>query len=737
MNKTIEIVSLRHVRGPNLWTYWPVLEAIVDIHDLEDFPSNLIEGLPERLVAWVPTLIEHRCSIGERGGFVQRLHEGTWPGHIMEHLGLELLGLAGVPAGFGRARETSKRGVYKVVIGSAPPAVAEAALLEARDLLMAAIEDRPFDVAAAVERVRALADRHCLGPSTACIVDAAVARGIPAMRLNEGNLVQLGQGASQRRIWTAETDRTSAIAETISRDKDLSKRLLAACGVPVPEGELVDDVARAWEAARSVGLPVVVKPVDGNHGRGVFTCLDRREEIEAAWRIAAEEGSGVIIERFVPGNEHRLLVVGGRVVAAARGEPASVVGDGRSTVLELIAAQLNSDPRRGTSENHPLNPVGIDSPARAELARQGLTPESVPEAGREVLIQRNGNVAFDVTDQVHPEVARVAGLAARVIGLDIAGIDLVATDIGRPLAEQGGAIVEVNAGPGLLMHLRPAEGKPRPVGEAIVEHLFGRGSDGRIPVVGITGTCETSRVARLVAWLMQLQGRRVGLACEDGLFIGDRHLAHPAPASYDAGHLLLVNPTVEAAVFTHRAADILADGLPYDRCQVGLVTDVTVEPALARFDVTTPAQAWRVVRTQVDVVLASGAAVLNADDPAVLEMAELCDGEVILYGSDPGTGPIAGHCRDGGQAVHFRDGRLVLAGGDRVVTLLEPSTLARCARRGVDAASAMAVAACAVALGIPPEVMRTGFDTFDADRETDSPDDRGARPYLSVATSAR
>ncbi|MFA7505922.1 MAG: ATP-grasp domain-containing protein, partial [Burkholderiaceae bacterium] len=472
MNKTIEIVSIRHVRGPNMWTYWSVLEAIVDIHDLEDFPSNLIDGLPERLSAWVPTLVEHRCSIGERGGFLQRLRDGTWPGHILEHLSLELLELAGVAAGFGRARETSRRGVYKVVIGSAPPAVAEAALREARELLMAAIEDRPFDVDEAVERLRQLADRHCLGPSTACIVDAAVARRIPTIRMNDGNLVQIGHGANQRRIWTAETDRTSAIAETISRDKDLSKRLLASCGVPVPEGRLVSDVGEAWEAAEAIGLPVVVKPVDGNHGRGVFTCLDKRDEIEAAWRVAAEEGSGVIIERFVPGNEHRLLVVGDRVVAAARGETASVVGDGRGTVLELIAAQLNSDPRRGHTENHPLNPVGIDSPARLELLRQGLAPESVPAAGREVLIQRNGNVAFDVTDRIHPEVARVAALAARVIGLDIAGIDLVVADIGKPLAEQAGAIVEVNAGPGLLMHLRPAEGTPRPVGEAIVEHLF-------------------------------------------------------------------------------------------------------------------------------------------------------------------------------------------------------------------------------------------------------------------------
>ncbi|MFA7505628.1 MAG: cyanophycin synthetase, partial [Burkholderiaceae bacterium] len=305
------------------------------------------------------------------------------------------------------------------------------------------------------------------------------------------------------------------------------------------------------------------------------------------------------------------------------------------------------------------------------------------------------------------------------------------------LAEQAGAIVEVNAGPGLLMHLRPAEGTPRPVGEAIVEHLFARGADGRIPIVGISGSGDTSRIARLVAWLMQLQGRRVGLACGDGLFIGERRLEHQAPAGYDAGTLLLMNPTIECAVFTHGSVDILADGLPYDRCQVGLVTDLEVLPELAEFDVTSTEQVYRVLRTQVDVVLASGAAVLNADDPGLIPMIELCDGEVVLYSTTPDSAALARHCRDGGQAVHPRDGRLVLAGNGHEVVLLEPSTLARCERREVDIATAVAAAACAVALGIPPEVVRTGFDTFDADRETDRPDERGTRPYLSVATTAR
>ncbi|MGB8148861.1 MAG: cyanophycin synthetase, partial [Azonexus sp.] len=454
--KDIIIRDIIPLRGPNIWTYRPVLEAWVDIGELEDFPSNKIPGFYERLTALLPSLIEHRCSYGERGGFLRRVEEGTWAAHILEHVTLELQNLAGLPGGFGKARETSEIGVYKVAVRAWHEEVTRAALYHGRDLIMAAIEDRPFDVAAIVEELGDMVDSKCLGPSTASIVDAADDRDIPTIRLLEdGNLVQIGYGAAMRRIWTAETDRTSAIAETISRDKDLTKELLSSCGVPIPEGREVDSAADAWDAAEDIGLPVCVKPVDGNHGRGVFIDVKTREEIEKAYAIAVEEGSAVLVERSIPGTEHRLLVVGGKLVAANRGDMVMVTGDGKSTVRELIDSQVNSDPRRGPTELHPLSVIRIDSAARMELGRQGLTADDVPAAGRDVLIQRNANHAFDVTDEVHPETAALAALAARVVGLDIAGIDLVAEDIAKPLAEQGGAIVEVNAGPSLLMHLRP------------------------------------------------------------------------------------------------------------------------------------------------------------------------------------------------------------------------------------------------------------------------------------------
>ena len=715
--RDINFLRLIHLRGPNIWTYRPVIEAWVDIGELEDAPSNTIPGFYGRLSSWLPSLVEHRCSYGERGGFLRRLEEGTWPAHILEHVTLELQNLAGMAGGFGKARETSTRGVYKVVVRAWHEEVTRDALHAARDLVMAAIEDRPFDVARVIERLREKVDSLCLGPSTACIVDAADDRDIPAIRLSEANLVQLGYGARQHRIWTAETDRTTAIAESISRDKDLTKNLLRSCGVPVPEGRLVASAEDAWKAAGEIGVPVVVKPYDGNHGRGVFTNLMGRDEIESAYGVAREEGSGVIVERFLLGAEHRLLVVGGRIAAAAKGQAASVTGDGRSTVRELVDQQLNSDPRRGETEDFPLNPVRLNSTVRLDLARQGYAPDSVPPAGTAVLIQRNGNVAFDVTDQVHPDVADSASLAARIVGLDIAGIDLVAADISQPLAVQGGGIVEVNAGPGLLMHLKPADGPPRPVGRAIIDHLFPAGEDGRIPIVGVAGAKCTTAIARLVAWMLHLAGRHVGLACADGLFLGRRQVAVGNCATWKQGQRLLLNRAVEVAVFENGAETILGEGFAYDRCQVGVVTDVSGIDRLAQYDIRKPEQLFNVLRSQVDVVLPTGVAVLNAHDSQVIQMARLCDGEVIFYGIEPELPSIAEHRSGGGRAVFRRDRQVVLARGEDATELVELAAVrrTRAGRPIVPAESVLAAVGAAVALELSPDVIVTGIETFDPD----------------------
>lgn len=713
-NKTIDIIDVLSLRGPNIWTYRPVLEAWVDIGELEDFPSNTIPGFYERLTAWLPSLVEHHCGVGVHGGFLMRLREGTWPGHIMEHVMIELQNLAGMQSGFGKARETSKRGVYKVVVRARHEEVSRAALFAARDLVMAAIQDKPFDVKATVDNLRDILESVALGPSTGCIVDAATDRRIPSMRLNEGNLVQLGYGARQRRIWTAETDQTSAIAETISSDKELTKTLLQSCGVPVPEGRIVNSVADAWDAAESIGLPVVVKPLDGNHGRGVSTNLNNQKDIEAAFLLAEQESSDVIVERFVRGNEHRLLIIGGRLVAAARGEEASIVSDGVSTISELINSQLNSDPRRGSSEDCPLNLILIDEAddprvVLLELARQGYTTESIPPAGETILVQRNGNVAFDVTDQVHPSVAAAASLAARIVGLDIAGVDLVAEDISRPLEEQGGAIVEVNAGPGLLMHLKPADGPARPVGRAIVDHLFAEDQNGRIPIVGVTGSNGTTVVSRLIAWLLHLQGNYVGLACRDGLFLHQRHVKQKKSDNWQATRQVLLNRMVEAAVFENSSKAILSEGLAYDWCQVGVVTNIDPDDKLPEFYIEDADQMTKVARTQVDIVLPDGVAVLNAADARVAEFAALCDGSVIFFAVSPSTPVIVAHQAEGGRSVYVRDGNIVLATGKEEVVVSAAQE-----RADLNIENSLAAIAAAWALGVSPDLMRAGIETFES-----------------------
>ena len=723
-NKDIVFRDSISLKGPSIWTYPPCIETWIDIGELEDYPSDKIPGLYERLEAWLPGLIEHRCNYDVRGGFLQRLKEGTWTGHILEHVVLELMTLAGLPDGFGRTRETTTRGVYKLVVSNFHEECTRLALELGRELLLAAIKDEPFDVTEAIKPLRRKVDRKYLGPSTAAIVNAAEARKIPHIRLlDDGNLVQLGYGAAMRRIWTAETDSTSAIAETISRDKDLTKELISSVGVPVPEGREVESAEDAVEAAEDIGFPVVVKPTDGNHGRGVFIDLTTPDDVRKAYAIAVEEGSSVLVERSIQGIEHRLLVIGGKLIAANRSDLITVTGDGKSTVLELIESQVNTDPRRGNTELHPLSIIRIDTAAQMELDRQKLTPDSVPAAGREVLIQRNANHAFDCTDEVHPDTAAIASLAARVVGLDIAGIDLVCQDIAKPLLAQGGAIVEVNAGPSLLMHIKPGVGKPRPVGQAIVDNLFATNQSGRIPLVGVTGTHGKTAVARLIAHLLYLSGAYTGLACSDGLFQNRRQVQKTDAANWSAGRRLLLNRAVEAAVIENGAEVILGQGLAYDRCSVGVITNIASDDEdLSRWDVqptggeyyTTPRSIYR---TQVDVVLPSGHAVLNAADPLVADFAELCDGEVIFFTADPSCLKLAEHFAAGKRGVTVSDGRIILrTGGDEIrLCRLGDVPLIGKAKKAEDIANVLAAVAAGWALGLTQEVISTGVKTFGLD----------------------
>ncbi len=714
--KNITILRANYLGGPNIWTYRPVIEAVLDIGELEQFPSNLIPGLYERLIAYLPGLIEHRCGVGERGGFLERLREGTWAGHILEHVVLELQTQAGMKTGFGQTRSTDVEGVYKMVFRTRQEQVGRAALQLGRDLLMAAINDQAFELDTKLAELRDLVDDLCLGPSTSNIVEAATDRKIPHIRLNEGNLVQLGYGAAQRRIWTAETDCTSAIAEGIASDKDLTKTLLKSAGIPIPEGSLVRSAEAAWEEAQDIGLPVVVKPYDGNHGRGVSLNLMTQAEVEAAYHLAVQKGgsSSVIVERFVVGDEHRILVVGERMVAAGKGESLWVTGDAQSGIQKLIDEQINIDPRRGTTEEFPLNVINIASPGFAEvvleLQRQGLTSDSIPEAGRKVLIQHNGNVAYDVTDLVHPDVAYLATLAARVVGLDIAGIDLVAQDISKPLAEQRGAIIEVNASPGLLAHIKPANGEGRNVGTAIVKHLFTERDSGRIQVLGVTGSQKNNLISRLLAEIIGLSGKQTGVACADGIFLNQRQLGRDEGVSFAAGQRLLINRNIEVAVFQNTPRQILEQGLVYDRCDIGIVTDMVSTDGYQDHYLSSAEHMRKVLRTQVDVVLQHGCAVLNADDEQVATLAEYSDGAVIFYAENEQNERLQQHRQNAARVVFLREGVVVMAEGVRE---LQPISMQAVADMEAGEASVVLPAvAAAWALQIDPDLIEAGLRAF-------------------------
>lgn len=737
----LTILRINYLRGPNMWTYRPVLEIWLDLGELEKWPSHTLPGFNNRLLALLPQVGAHQCGLGKTGGFAERLQTGTWMGHVLEHIVIELIEMAGMEAGFGQTRETSTSGIYRMVFRVPDETVGRTALAAGHALLHALLNSEPFDLAPAVEKIRISIDECYLGPTTAHIVASAIKRKIPHIRLNRGNLVQLGYGARQNRIWTAETDRTSAIAEGIASHKDLTKLLLRGCGLPVPEGEIAESPEQAWAAAQDLGMPVVVKPTDGNRGRGVMLNLCNQTEIEAAWALADAEGSGVMVERYISGDEHRVLVVGGRVVAAVRGESAWVQGDGRSNCQQLVDAELNSDPRRGETDVHPLETIRLEknSVFMANLQRQGLTPGAVPEAGRRILIASNGNHAIDCTDVLHPDIVRACILAARVVGLDIAGIDLVCDDISAPLAPQGGAIVEVNAGPSLLMHLTPAQGVPRPVGDAIVAHLFPDTEAGRIPIVGVTGTQETTHIARLVAWLMQLSGLQVGVACRDGLFVGLRHVERSSASHFEAGQRLLINRNVEAAVFEHRPLSLVTEGTAYDRCDIGIVTDAIGEAALKDHDATGPEQRFKVIRTQVDLVLDHGAAVLNAADPLVLEMAELSDGDVLLYAEDADNPALIAHREAGKRVVTMRGSVIVQAQGNTSVDLLDIERHLRAPAKGLSVPVLLAAVAAAWAMAIPNDIVVTGLETFEpalpqAGRALVHPDPASVSPLSAPAS---
>lgn len=707
----MQISALKRLVGPSIWANYPVLEAWVDLGKYEDFPSHTLPGFNEKLMRWLPTMVEHRCTIGDRGGFFKRLETGTWLGHVLEHVTLEIQSLAHSPVGFGRARETSERGIYKVAIEVLDFRFGEACLDVAHEMIMAAAEGRDYDLPSSLSTLRKLADDFCYGPSTQAIVDGARARNIPTLRLTEGNLVQVGYGKAQRRIWTAETDSTSAVAESIAHDKELTRQLLISVGVPVPVGRLVSSAEAAWAAAEEIGLPVVIKPQSGNKGRGVSIQLEDRAAVLSAFAIAEKEfvAPAVVVERCIPGRQYRVLVVGEKAVATSGGQPQTLVGDGRHTVAEL-AAIGNQDPLRGEDAAQPLSPFVLDAIALELLQRQALGASSVPEAGRSIVLRYNGDLTVDETDRLHPETAEQCVLAARAVGLDVAGIDLIAEDISRPLEAQGGAVIEVNSSPGLIMHLKPMIGLPRPVGEAIIGQLFAAEQTGRVPLCAVSGTNGKTFVAGLISEMLRVSGHTVGQISSEGLRVGERLLASGDRCNAESTRRALMNPYADAFVFEISEPTVMDEGVLFDRCEVAVVTNLGSGDHLGKKYVEELTTIAKAVRAPVDIVLPTGHAVLNADDPGVLSMAAHTKGKVLLFSRSIASPAVLEHLASGARAV-ARDGdRIVLCQGARREPLLELAEL-RCATLGLPSFlvdGLLAAVAAGVALGLSPQQIRAG-----------------------------
>jgi cyanophycin synthetase len=719
----VTVQSIRVLRGPNLYAYMPVLQIIVDIGSYETRPSNTFPGFVERLTTWLPGLKKHECSLKRPGGFIERLQRGTYLAHILEHITLELQTLMGFDVSFGRARGTGETGVYNVVIAYREEEPAKAAFNVALRLTLAAMHDEPFDLESELEELLSIADTYRLGPSTAAIVEAARRRDIPVLRLTPtASLVQLGYGIYQKRIQASETSNTSAIAVEMCQEKPLTNQMLRAVGVPVPDGRSATSADEAWEIAQDVGLPVVVKPEAGNQGKGVSVNLQTEAEVRAAFEIAEIYDAHVLVERYIEGRDYRLLVVNGKMVAAARRDPAQVVGDGQCTITQLVE-KLNQDPRRRPGHSGVLTQVKLDDSVQLVLNQQSLTLNDIPSAGQVIKLRQNcnlstGGTATDVTDIVHPKNARMAELAAQILALDVAGIDILCHDIARPLDEQGGAVVEVNAAPGLRMHLHPAEGTPRQVGRPIVEMLYPDGTPSRIPIIAVTGTNGKTTVTRLISHMYETAHRVVGMTCTDGIYINSKPIVKGDCSGPKSAQTILLHPQIEVAVLETARGGILREGLAFDACSVGVVTNVTADH-LGLNGINTIEELARVKQVVIESVASDGAAVLNAEDPLVAEMVAATDARAVYFSYNPNNHILQAHLAEGGSGVFVKNGYLTLGTGKEHIELVELERIpfTKGGKIKFQVLNALAATAAAWSAGLNPAMIVRALTTFKTDTD--------------------
>ena len=666
--RELRCARVRALRGPNYWRLAPVIACDLALGSLDAVPTAELPGFADRLVAALPSLVEHKCSLGRRGGFIERLREGTYLPHVLEHVALELQTRAGSDVHFGRVVPSGDEGVWWVIVAYEDEEVGVRAMHEAVHLMRACISDEPFDTEALTEELCNLRENVRLGPSTQAIVDEAQRRGIPVQRLNSHSLVRLGMGRNLRRIQATMSDYTSGIAVEIAQDKDDTKRALDLVGLPVPSGDVAGSVDEALEIARNVGFPVILKPVDGNHGRGISPQLNDESALRAAWPCTSKISREAVVEKFLVGRDHRALVVNGKLVACAERVPAHVVGDGAHSVRELIDI-ANADPRRGLGHRNILTKLLIDDETAQYLSEHRRSYDSVPGAGERVVLRPTANLStggtsIDRTDEMHPENIIACETAANIIGLDIAGIDIISADIAVPFRENGGAIIEVNAAPGIRMHTHPTEGTPRNVGAAIIDMLYPAGTRADIPVIAVTGTNGKTTTTRLIAHLFGRTGRRVGFTTTDGVYIDNRRVISGDMTGPFSANIVLSNPTVDVAVLETARGGILRAGLGFDECDVGVVLNVAADH-LGIGGINTLQQLAEVKGVIPAVVKRDGAAILNADDPLVFGMHERVTGDIVLFSLQPEgqNEPFEEHLERNGVGARIENDSFVIRRG--------------------------------------------------------------------------
>jgi len=720
----LKIVETQVFRGPNYWSYEPCVRLLVDLGSLEAWPSNTLPGFTEALLQMLPGVGEHSCSLGRQGGFRERLEEGTWLGHVAEHVALELQRESGAHVFRGKTRSADGPGQYNVIYGYWEERVGVEAGRIAVRLLNHLVEPEPeFNFLGELEWLILLAERRAFGPSTQALIDEAATRDIPWIRLNEASLVQLGWGKYQQRIRATMTSKTSSLAVDIAGDKDMTRRLLSSAGLPVPRGELVRTEDGAVAAAGRLGFPVVTKPVDGNHGRGVSLDLRTEGDVRGGftWALKEARRSEVVVESYVTGNDYRVLVVGGHMVAVAERVPAHVVGDGTHTVRELVE-ETNADPRRGIGHEKVLTKIKLDDPALELLRKQGYGLDDVPPAEAFVKLADTGNmstggISIDRTWEAHEDNVEIAEEAARVVGLDVAGIDFLAPDISQPVRETGGAIVEVNAAPGFRMHTNPTEGESQYVAKHVIDLLFPAGTPSRIPIVAVTGTNGKTTTVRMISHIFRGMGRKVGMTSTDGIYIDERLVKRVDASGPKSAQMVLQNPRVDFAAFEVARGGILREGLGYGQNDVAVVLNVTGDHLGLR-GIDSVEKLAQVKQVVVEAVPKTGWAVLNADDPLVLEMRKACSGSVILFSMQEHHELVDRWVRRGRKAVVLEKGPLgemiVIKEGRRTMPVAWvhtlPSTFEGRARMNVQ--NAMAAAAAAHAAGAHLHDIRQGLRSF-------------------------